>query len=158
MRQARHAPPLAIAPFDATKAKVHQKSWSEYLRVPVGRTNTLGVKFVLIPAGEFMMGNSHTSDEDADAFRPYGGGGGFPSEYPRHRVRLTQPFYLGMHEVSVGQFRHLASDSGYQTDAEKGPHRGEFGWDPARRTYVSTPNTHGETSVSSRRTIIRWCA
>ena len=28
-------PPLAIAPFDATKAKQHQEAWAKHLGVPV---------------------------------------------------------------------------------------------------------------------------
>ena len=118
-----HAPPLAVAPFDATQARGGTRIAGPIPRPPSQRTNTLGMKFVLVPPGEFMMGNSRTSDEDADAFRPYGGfwGVGLASEYPRHRARLTQPLYLGMHEVTVGQFRRFVSDTGYQTDAEKGP-------------------------------------
>ena len=44
-----HAPPLAIAPFDAEQAKQHQKAWAEYLGVPVEYTNAVGMKFALIP-------------------------------------------------------------------------------------------------------------
>ena len=48
------------------------------------------IKLKLIPAGEFMMG----SDE----------GQGEPDEQPRHRVRITRAFYLGVHEVTQGQY------------------------------------------------------
>ena len=55
------APPPAIAPFDEKKAKEHQAAWAKYLGVPVEMTNSIGMKFVLIPPGEFDMG---TTDAD----------------------------------------------------------------------------------------------
>ena len=58
------------------------------LDVPLGLsagtiTNSLGMKFAPIKAGEFLMG-SPDSDNDA-----------FDNEKPQHRVRITRPFYLG---------------------------------------------------------------
>jgi len=46
-------------------------------------------------------------------------------EKPQHRVRITRPFYLGVHEVTRGQFRRFVAETGYRTDAEKD---GEGGW------------------------------
>ena len=56
-------------------------------------TNTIGMKLVLIPAGEFLMGSP---DADPSAIS---------AEKPQHRVRITRPFYLGIHEVTQGQYR-----------------------------------------------------
>src|SRR4051812_24244181 len=56
-------------------------------------TNTIGMKLVLIPAGEFLMG-SPESDTDASA-----------NEKPQHRVRITRPFCLGATEVTQGQYQ-----------------------------------------------------
>ena len=50
------APKPAIAPFDAEQAKKHQEAWAKYLGVPVEYTNSIGMKFRLIPPGEFLMG------------------------------------------------------------------------------------------------------
>ncbi len=36
-----------------------------------------------------------------------------------HEVILTRPFYIGMHEVTVGQFATFVKDTGYITEAEK---------------------------------------
>jgi formylglycine-generating enzyme required for sulfatase activity len=55
-------------------------------------TNSIGMRFVLIPAGEFMMG----SPVDDQVF--------LDSERPQHQVRITKPFYLGVHEVTQGQY------------------------------------------------------
>jgi formylglycine-generating enzyme required for sulfatase activity len=71
---------------------------------PTTITNTIGMKLVLIPAGEFLMG-SPDSDTDADA-----------NEKPRHRVQITKPFYLGATEVTQGQYRAVtgANPSNFQ--------------------------------------------
>ena len=54
---------------------------------PATLTNSIGMKFVLIPAGEFLMG---AADGDYN-------------EQP-HRVRITRPFYLGMYEVTQAEY------------------------------------------------------
>jgi formylglycine-generating enzyme required for sulfatase activity len=41
-------------------------------------------------------------------------------EQPEHRVRLTRPFLMGKHEVTVGLFRRFVQATGYRTDAERG--------------------------------------
>ena len=50
------APEPAVAPFDANQAKQHQQSWADYLGLPMETTNSVGMRFVLIPWGEFDMG------------------------------------------------------------------------------------------------------
>ena len=61
------------------------------------------MKLRLIPAGEFLMGSGTSAAELAKLFdtkAEY-----FEDEFPRHRVRITQPFYLGIHEVTQGQWQ-----------------------------------------------------
>ncbi|OYW12814.1 MAG: hypothetical protein B7Z55_17970, partial [Planctomycetales bacterium 12-60-4] len=58
LTQANPAPLPANAPFDAAQAKAHQEAWAAYLKVPVESTNSIGIKFRLIPPGEFLMGSS----------------------------------------------------------------------------------------------------
>ncbi len=70
-------------------------------------TNEIGMEFVLIPAGEFGMGSE---DSDAEAL---------PDESPRHPVKITKPYYLGVHEVTVGQFRRFVDETGHRTDAQR---------------------------------------
>jgi formylglycine-generating enzyme required for sulfatase activity len=53
--------------------------------------STIGMKFVLIPAGEFLMGSPD--------------GEGESREHPQHRVRISRSFYLGVHEVTQEQYR-----------------------------------------------------
>ena len=71
------------------------------------KTNSLGMKLTLIPAGEFMMGS------------PEGEAGAEANEHPQHRVRITRPFYLGTYSVTRGQFAKFVAATNYKTDKEK---------------------------------------
>jgi formylglycine-generating enzyme required for sulfatase activity len=51
------------------------------------------MKMRLIPPGDFKMG-------------------------PGYQVRLTRPYRLGIHEVTVGQFRAFVKETGHKTEAE----------------------------------------
>jgi formylglycine-generating enzyme required for sulfatase activity len=95
-------PPPAIAPFDATQARQHQQVWAGQLGTPVETTNSIGMKLKLIPAGEFRMG-SPNSDRDADS-----------DEKPQHLVKITQPFYLGVYEVTQGQYEKVMGTRPWQ--------------------------------------------
>ena len=113
------APPFAIAPFTAEQARQHQEAWAKYLGVPVEYENSLSMKFMLIPPGEFMMGS--TEEEIAEGLAGTTNSRlteWLRSEGPQHRVRIAKPFYLGAHEVTVGQFRAFVETSGYKTQAE----------------------------------------
>lgn len=66
-----------------------------------------GVVFVLIPAGEFLMGSPVGEPERSTQER-------------QHRRIIRQPFYLGETEVTVGQFRKFVQETRYVTDAERG--------------------------------------
>jgi len=73
------------------------------INLPKERTVNLGggvkLEMVLIPAGEFMMG-SPDSDKSAAA-----------DEKPRHRVRITTPFYLGKYPVTQEQWTALMGNN-----------------------------------------------
>lgn len=82
---------------------------------PAAIENTLGMKFILVPAGEFVMGSDEPPDVLSKAYPLYERRRveELGDEAPVHRVRITQPFYLGQFEVSVGQFRKFLEVSGY---------------------------------------------
>lgn len=97
------APPPAIAPFSGRNALQHQEAWARFLRAPVEQTNGLGMKFRLIPPGEFKMGL--TDKQFQGMGRLPGASSGFiDSAKPQHLVRLTQPCYMGVREVCYGDF------------------------------------------------------
>jgi formylglycine-generating enzyme required for sulfatase activity len=68
-------------------------------RVQPAFTNSIGMGFASIPAGEFLMGST---DEDKDARF---------DEKPQHRVRITRPFYLGVYEVTQGQYQAVMGEN-----------------------------------------------
>jgi formylglycine-generating enzyme required for sulfatase activity len=124
---AEDTPPLAIAPFDSAQAKQFQQAWAEQLGKPLVETNSIGMKMILIPPGEFMMGTAEADMRreleqlKAEGSQWYkGSASGRSIETPMHRVRLTKPYYMGATEVTVGQFREFVEASGYKTEAERG--------------------------------------
>ncbi|MDE0867344.1 MAG: formylglycine-generating enzyme family protein [Rubripirellula sp.] len=59
--------------------------------------NSIGMKFKLIPAGKFTMGEG---DEEYAAYVPGPG-------RLRHEVTLTKPFKMGVHEVTQTQYEQV---------------------------------------------------
>lgn len=107
-------PPLALAPFSASKAVEHQRAWANWVGGQVDFENSVGMKFRLIPAGDFQMGS--TSGEIAKYLAPeqsleFWEGEFFPTESPRHPVRISHPFYLGTYEVTNRQFEEFVSET-----------------------------------------------
>ena len=89
------------------------ESWN----FPQEFTNSIGMKFRLISAGDFVMGSPkeeraqcieerHESlgwTEEQDRLVPWG-------ETP-HRVRITKPYYLGVYEVTQRQYKAVMKDN-----------------------------------------------
>lgn len=76
------------------------------------RTNSIGMKFILIPPGEFLMGSSPAEIEAAIEIVGPGENvkhwrTNIRSEGPQHKVILTQPFYLGIHEVTQAAYEKV---------------------------------------------------
>lgn len=103
------APSPAIAPFDAAQARKHQEAWAKYLQIDVEYTNSIGMKFMLIPPGEFLMGSTLEEIEAAlkvarkdKAWRER-----INSEAPQHKVVLTKPVYVSVTEVTQAQYEQV---------------------------------------------------
>ena len=56
-------------------------------------TNSIGMEFVLIPAGTFVMGGNLSPGQRW-----------YENETPRHKITITKPFYLQTTEVTQGQW------------------------------------------------------
>lgn len=107
---------------------------------------------MLVPAGEFMMGNSYTPAEEYALFKTYGVDWPRPEnalrhEYPQHLVKISRPFWMGAHHVTRGQFRQFVEDTGYVTDAEKGEEPGAMGVDFRRGTFFGFHANHSWRKV-----------
>ncbi len=127
-------PPLAKAPFNAEKAQEFQQQWAKHIGKERVHTNSIGMKMMLLPPGEFTMGRTEEQlgtlltmiKNDPKLKRNYGGNVVWSMlMMPGHRVRLTKPFYMGAAEVTVGEFRKFADASGYKTEAEQGLNGGQ---------------------------------
>ena len=90
-RGAEAEPPLAGGPFDSDQVKALQKAWADHLGAPVQITNAIGMKFNLIPPGEFTMGSPASEPGRRD-------------NETQHRVEITKPFYLSAYEVTQAQY------------------------------------------------------
>ena len=110
-------------------------------KISVDLGGNVKMKFVLILAGKFMMGSRDSPEQVALVFDFYYVGArasSFENEHPIHRVRITRPFYLGVYEVTVGQFRQFVTATGYKTDAEKDG-KGAWGIDPSTGELEQKP-------------------
>ena len=119
------APKPLVAPFGGKAAQAAQAAWAKHLGTTVEQTNSVGMKLVLIPPGQFRMGSTPEQRamlakvamaEDPKARRddilkrleP---------EMPQHPVAITKPFWLGMTEVTVGQYKAFADATKYVSSA-----------------------------------------
>ena len=84
-------PQLLVSPFGESEARAAQRNWATYLKTSPVIENSLKMKLALIPPGEFQMGSPADEAERGTDETP-------------HRVRITQPFYLGMYEVTQSEW------------------------------------------------------
>ncbi len=103
------APAPAIAPFNDEQARQYQAAWAAHLKLPVEFTNNIGMRFRLIPPGEFLMGST-PEEIEAELKRPeldlhlHFWRTPIESEGPQHKVVLTKPIYVGVTEVTQAQY------------------------------------------------------
>ena len=101
-------------------------------QAPQVSTDTLGMAFVRVPAGEFLMG----SDESPEVLAKVYPGmerarlDALSDEAPVHRVRITRDFEMSRHEVTVGQFRAFLQRSGHVPESVADG-TGGYGYNPA---------------------------
>jgi formylglycine-generating enzyme required for sulfatase activity len=88
-------------------------------------SNVTGIRLKLIPRGTFPMGSPADEKEAND------------DEKPQHQVRISA-FYLGVTEVTRGQFRRFVDETGYRTEAEKDG-KGGHGWNEETKRFEQDP-------------------
>jgi formylglycine-generating enzyme required for sulfatase activity len=84
-------PPMPVAKTPKSSAERSRRA----AKRPKRMTNSIGMNFVLVPAGEFQMG---TPPWDKD---------GETDEKPQHRVHITSPFFLGTYEVTQQEYERV---------------------------------------------------
>jgi formylglycine-generating enzyme required for sulfatase activity len=69
-------------------------------------TNSLGMRFIRIRPGTFLMGSPKTEP-------------GRSNDEIQHHVELTRHFFMQQTEVTIQQFKQFVQSTGYKTEAEK---------------------------------------
>jgi len=93
----------------AKSSKQPKTAGPRQMTLDLGKGVTM--KFVLVPAGEFMMGCKFPP---AEAAKKYGGKeSNYASEYPRHKVTVSEPFYMGVYEVTQSQWAAVMDSKPY---------------------------------------------
>jgi formylglycine-generating enzyme required for sulfatase activity len=84
-------------------------------------TNSVGMKFVRVRAGRFMMGSPQTE------------AGSQTEERPQHQVTMTKDYYVGVHEVTQKQYEAVMGKNtsdfrkgGAQANSVQGMDTGDF--------------------------------
>jgi formylglycine-generating enzyme required for sulfatase activity len=91
-------PPLVSSPSSAAPTVLNPKPKRivpPSRALPGQLTNLIGMKFVLIPAGSFVMG-SPTDEAGRGA-----------DEGPQHEITISRPFYLGVYPVTQQQYERV---------------------------------------------------
>jgi formylglycine-generating enzyme required for sulfatase activity len=109
---AEQKPVLTAEVKPAAKPAAPEASRSQ--AVPNELTNSIGMKLRLIQPGTFMMGSPESE-------------AGRDSDERQHQVTLTQPFYMGVYPVTVGDFKRFVDKVGYKTEGERDG-KGAYGW------------------------------
>ncbi|WP_298868785.1 bifunctional serine/threonine-protein kinase/formylglycine-generating enzyme family protein, partial [uncultured Gimesia sp.] len=97
---------------NSNNGKKLQQEYAQKMNLPVSDRVRLGaeeepafLEMMLIPPGEFLMGDSSQPQRAYDA--------------APHLVKISKPFYLGATEITTQQFRRFVNETKYETDAER---------------------------------------
>jgi sulfatase modifying factor 1 len=103
------------------------------------------MNLLLIPRGKFLMGSPKSEKDRLD-------------DELQHEVEITQPFYLGQHEVTVRQFKAFVNDATYLTEAEKDGKGGRAfdGKDFVQKPEFTWKNLHFTQSDDHPVVIVSW--
>jgi formylglycine-generating enzyme required for sulfatase activity len=108
---------LPVSALAAVKASVERRSADSEIKLRGGKavaaltdkvfwekppkefTNSIGMKLVLIPAGEFIMGSPKTEKDHLN------------NESPQHKVKITKAFFMGTTEVTQAQWKAVMGNN-----------------------------------------------
>lgn len=151
--------PLPLkTPFTKEEALAGQKAWAKHLGKEVEFTNSVGMKFRVIPPGEFVMGMtgsveeisatvSRTRSDAVDAMKKLEESRG--GEIMPHRVQLTKPFSMQTTEVTQAQWEAVMETTPWkgQTNVNEGRDypASYVSWDDANAFCRNLSKKEGKT-------------
>jgi len=98
------APPNPVNPRPKKERKVTARAAPPAAVKLPGLVLDLGggvtLKLVKIPAGKFLMGSPADEEDRGD------------NEGPQHEVTISQPFYMGVYELTVAQYERFVKETG----------------------------------------------
>ena len=123
-------------------------------------TNSIGMEFNNIPAGRFYMGSCKLSEADKEANKkrkfmglpakgatcPSGAGvddKAYDNETPQHEVHIRRGFRMGVHEVTLGQFKQYIAAAGRDDLLSDDFIQSNSSGDRAPVSYVSRDDAQG---------------
>lgn len=103
----------------ALGVNLYQAKKAEALTSRKSFAESIGMTFVTVLKGDFMMGTS--ASQARQRLERFADAKFFPSdnEQPWHRVRITKIDGLSRDEVTVGQFRRFVDETGYNAEAKE---------------------------------------
>jgi len=106
-------------------------------------TNSIGMKLVWIPPGEFMMGSRDFALEVVRKAN-YGKEEGYTNEHPQHRVRISKGFWMGVTEVTQAQWEAIMDNNGSDFKGNNLPVE-NVSWDDAVEFCEKLSRKEGKT-------------
>jgi formylglycine-generating enzyme required for sulfatase activity len=98
-QQAKPQREVTTQPDIEQSSSLKPKQDTQTSNLPEAITNSIGMEFVKIPAGTFIMGSPY-SDREAD-----------DDEKPAHQVTISRPLYMGKYEVTQAQWQAVMDDN-----------------------------------------------
>jgi sulfatase modifying factor 1 len=109
------------APFDTAAIEEKRADWVKYLGLgSTTETNSAKMVLALIPPGRFIMG-APISER------------GREEDETQHGVTLSDPFFMGVTEVTLGQFRQFVKEKPYVPDSVRS---GGQGWSLSDKKFL----------------------
>jgi formylglycine-generating enzyme required for sulfatase activity len=105
-------------------------------------TNSIGMEFILIPSGSFLMG----ADKNVE--------NAFGNETPQHQVTISQPFYLGKYEVTQREWTAVMGGNPSEFKGESNPVE-NVSWDNVQ-TFIQRLNQKEGTNKYRLPTDAEW--
>ncbi len=95
-------------------------------------TNSIGMKLVIIPMGEFLQGSSNANVAAYMKSDPELTESHFANERPQHKVRITKSFHMSIYETTQGEFLRITGRNLSQNSATDGGEEDFAGMDTSR--------------------------